>query len=121
LVRTFMSPRPMQALYIAQKLGTLKYIIPELEDAIGVEQNQAHSFDVFEHLLRSLQHAADQRWSLEVRLAALLHDIGTPTSAEWSEDKKDWTFHGHDVVSAKMAKRILSDLKYPKDTIEKVA
>jgi tRNA nucleotidyltransferase/poly(A) polymerase len=53
LVRILESDRPMQALYVAQKLGILKYVIPELEEAIGVDQNQAHSFDVFEHLLRS--------------------------------------------------------------------
>lgn len=119
--RTLMSPRPLQALYVAQKLGILKYIIPELEDGIGCAQNQAHSFDVFEHLMRSLQHAADKEWSLEIRLAALLHDIGKPASREWSEEKKDWTFHGHDVISGKMAKKILNDLKFPKDTIDKVA
>ncbi|TSC60885.1 MAG: Polynucleotide adenylyltransferase, partial [Parcubacteria group bacterium Athens0416_74] len=116
--RTLMSPRPLQALYVAQKLGILKYIIPELEDGIGCAQNQAHSFDVFEHLMRSLQHAADKDWSLEIRLAALLHDIGKPASREWSEEKKDWTFHGHDVISGKMAKKILNDLKFPKDTID---
>ena len=118
LLRILMSPRPMQALYIAQKLGTLKYIIPELEEAIGVEQNQAHSFDVFEHLLRSLQHAADKEWPLEIRLAALLHDIGKPASRRWSDEKKDWTFHGHEVIGAKMAKSILRDLKMPTETIE---
>lgn len=118
--RIIMSPRPMQALYIAQKLGMMPFVMPELEDGIGCAQNQAHSFDVFEHLMRSLQHAADKGWSLEVRLAALLHDIGKPASREWSEDKKDWTFHGHDVLSARMAKKILADLRYPKETIEKV-
>lgn len=120
LSRTLMSPAPMQAIFVAQKLGILKYIIPELEEGIGCAQNQAHSFDVFEHLLRSLQHAADQGWPLEIRLAALLHDIGKPATRQWSEEKKDWTFHGHDVVSARMAKRILAELKYSKETIEKV-
>ncbi len=120
LSRILLSQTPLTALYMAQKLGVLKYVIPELEEGIGCDQNQAHSFDVFEHLLRSLQHAADQNWPLDVRLAALLHDVGKPATREWSEDKKDWTFHGHDVVSAKMAKKILTDLKYPKDLIEKV-
>lgn len=118
--RILMSPRPLQALYIAQKLGLIKFIMPQLEEGIGCAQNQAHSFDVFEHLMRSLQHAADKEWSLDVRLAALLHDIGKPATREWSDEKNDWTFHGHDVVSARMAKKILSDLKYPKETIEKV-
>jgi len=120
LIRIVMSPRPLQALYIAQKLGMLKYVIPELEEGIGCAQNQAHSFDVFEHLLRSLQHAADKDWPLDVRLAALLHDIGKPATRLWSDEKKDWTFYGHDVVSGKMAKKILTELKFPKETIEKV-
>lgn len=120
LSRILLSPMPMQALYIAQKFGILKYVIPELEEGIGCAQNQAHSFDVFEHLLRSLQHAADKGWPLEVRLAALLHDVGKPATRVWSDEKKDWTFHGHDVVSARMAKKILSDLKYPNDVIQKV-
>lgn len=120
LIRILMSPRPMQALYIAQKLGLVKYIIPALEEGIGCAQNQAHSFDVFEHLMRSLQHAADKEWALDVRFAALLHDIGKPATRVWGEEKKDWTFHGHEVVSARMAKKILLDLKMPKDMSEKI-
>lgn len=121
LIRIVQSPRPMQALYVAQKLGLLKYVIPELEEGIGCAQNQAHSFDVFEHLMRSLQHAADKEWPLDVRLAALLHDVGKPATRVWSDEKKDWTFHGHDVVSARMAKKILNDLKFPKETVGKVS
>lgn len=120
LVRILESDRPMQALYIAQKLGILKHIIPELEEGIGCAQNQAHSFDVFEHLMRSLQHAADKKWPLEVRLAALLHDIGKPATRRFSEEKKDWTFYGHDVVGARIAKKILADLKFSKEISSKV-
>ena len=121
LSRILESDRPMQALYVAQKLGLLKYIVAALEEGIGCAQNQAHSFDVFEHNLRSLQHAADKKWPLEVRLAALLHDIGKPASRRWSDEKKDWTFHGHEVIGAKMAKHILRDLRFPSETIETVS
>ncbi|MDO8481919.1 MAG: CCA tRNA nucleotidyltransferase [bacterium] len=120
LIRILMSPRPMQALYVAQKLGILRYVISELEEGIGVDQNKAHSFDVFEHLMRSLQHAADKDWSLEVRLAALLHDVGKPATRQRSDEKNDWTFHGHDVVSARMARKILNDLRLPAETISVV-
>jgi poly(A) polymerase/tRNA nucleotidyltransferase (CCA-adding enzyme) len=119
-IRIMKSPRPLTALYMAHRLGILSYIIPELVEAVGIEQNQAHSFDVFEHLLRSVQHAADKGWSLEVRLAALLHDIGKPATRRWSDEKKDWTFHGHEVVGARMAKDILHNLRFPKETIETV-
>ena len=120
LVRIVESDRPMQAIFVAQKLGILKYIIPELEEGIGCAQNQAHSFDVFEHLLRALQHAADQKWPLEVRVAALLHDVGKPATRQWSDEKKDWTFYGHDVVSARMTRKILSGLHFPKEVAHKV-
>ena len=120
LVRILESDRPMQALYIAQKLGILRYVIPELEEGMDCAQNQAHSFDVFEHLMRSLQYAADKKWPLDVRLAALLHDVGKPATRVWSDEKKDWTFHGHDVVSAKMAKKIMTGLHFSKEMIEKV-
>ena len=58
------------------ELCLLEHILPELEGGVGVAQNQAHSYDVFEHNLRSLQHAADKGWPLIVRIAALLHDVG---------------------------------------------
>lgn len=117
-VRIINSQRPMQALILAQNIGILKYIAPELEQGMGVEQNQAHSFDVFEHNLRALQHAADKNWGFEVRLAALFHDIGKPASRRWSDEKHDWTFHGHEVIGAKITKKALESLKFPRETIE---
>lgn len=119
-LRIIQSPRPMQAIYVTQKLGLLSFISPELEEAIGVDQNQAHSYDVFEHSLRALQHAADKGWPLPVRLAALFHDIGKPATRAWSEEKGDWTFHGHEVVGAKVARKIFNDLRLPKDMTETV-
>src|SRR3989344_2878267 len=119
--RIIESPRPMQALYMAQKLGILSYIASALEEGIECAQNQAHSYDVFEHNLRALQHAADNNWSFEVRVAALFHDIGKPAVRQWSDDKKDWTFHGHDVVGAKITKKILQELRFSRETIENVS
>jgi poly(A) polymerase/tRNA nucleotidyltransferase (CCA-adding enzyme) len=120
LIRIFESDRTLQAIFLAQKLGILRYIIPEIEAGIGCAQNAAHSYDVFEHLLRSLQHAADNAWPLEVRVAALFHDIGKPATRRYSEEKKDWTFYGHDVVGARLTKKILSDLRFPRDFIQRV-
>ena len=117
-VRILNSPKPMNALILSQNIGILKYIAPELEAGMGVEQNQAHSFDVFEHNLRALQHAADKNWSFEVRLAALFHDVGKPASRRWGDEKHDWTFHGHDVVGARITKKALEALKFPRETID---
>lgn len=119
-VRILNSSQPKKALELSHKLGILSYIAPEIEQGIGVEQNQAHKYDVFEHSVRALQHAADKNWPFEVRLAALLHDVGKPKSRRWSEEKKDWTFHGHEVIGAKMAKKMLETLKFSRETTEKV-
>jgi poly(A) polymerase/tRNA nucleotidyltransferase (CCA-adding enzyme) len=121
LTRTLETKTPLEALFLAQKLGLLKHIVPELEQGIGIDQNQAHSFDVFEHNLRAMQHSADKEWPLVVRLAALMHDIGKPETRKWSGEKKDWTFHGHDVVGARMTKRILKDLRFSSDIIAKAS
>mgnify|MGYP000425995953 CR=1 FL=1 len=118
-VRILNSNKPMKALILAQGMGILQYIAPDLEKGVGVEQNQAHSFDVFEHNMRALQHAADKGWSFEIRLAALFHDIGKPKARRWSDDKHDWTFHGHDVVGARIAKKALEEIKFSRETIEK--
>lgn len=120
-IRIVNSAQPREAIILAQNIGILGYIVPELQKGIDVEQNQAHSFDVFEHNLRSLQHAADKGWSFEVRLAALLHDIGKPASRRWGDEKHDWTFHGHEVVGAKIAKKTLESLKFTRETIDVVS
>lgn len=120
LIRIVQTDEPMAAIVVAQKLGLIAHIAPDLERGIGVAQNQAHSFDVYEHLLRAMQHAADKRWDTSLRIAALFHDISKPETRRWSDEKKDWTFHGHEVVGAKVTKRIMRDLRFPQDITDKV-
>lgn len=117
-VKIILSAEPAQGIKSCQKFGILKYIIAELEKTIGVDQGGAHKYDVWEHSLRALQHAADKKLSLEVRLAALLHDIGKPKSKREGENKP--TFYGHEVIGARMTEKILQDLKFPTKVIEKV-
>jgi poly(A) polymerase/tRNA nucleotidyltransferase (CCA-adding enzyme) len=119
-IRILNSTQPMMALVLCQQLGLLEHIAPDVPRGIGVDQNQAHSYDVFGHLMRAAQHAADKEWSFEIRLAALFHDVSKPETRRWSEDKKDWTFYGHEVVGARVTKKALEDLKFPRETIDKV-
>ena len=119
-IKIIMSSNPMQGLLISQKLGMLKYISTELESAVGIEQNGHHAFDVFEHSLRSLNHAASREFDLEIRLAALFHDIGKVKTRRFDETKKDYTFYGHEVVSERVTKKILEELKFEKKVVEKV-
>lgn len=148
--KIIMSSKPSVGILMLQKFNLLKYIIPELEQGINCEQSGEHIYDVFNHLLHALQHAADKNFSLEVRLAALFHDIGKPKSRrniEFSSGskgvlmknssafalgdkkagdprrleflskhpgKKKFTFYGHEVVSARLAQRILERLKFSK-------
>jgi tRNA nucleotidyltransferase (CCA-adding enzyme) len=118
-IRIIMSDTPMNALILCRELGIIPFIAKELEEGYSVEQTQAHSYDVWEHLLRSLQHAADQKFPLGIRLAALFHDIGKPRTRRVSQETK-YTFYGHEVVGAKMTEKILRNLNFPLKTIEYV-
>lgn len=118
--RILLSPNPKLGIELLHDLGLLQYIIPELEKAIGVGQNQAHAYDVWEHLLRSLQCAADKEYPLDIRIAALLHDISKPETKKFSRETNTITFYGHEVVGSRVTKKILERLKYPSKTIEKV-
>ncbi|MCC7004516.1 HD domain-containing protein [Candidatus Nomurabacteria bacterium] len=118
--KIIMSENPMVAMVMCQKMSILSHISPIFDKMIGVSQNQAHSYDVWEHSLRTLQHSADKNMPLDVRLAALFHDIGKPETKRHSEKKNEPTFYGHDVVGARITKKVLEDLKFPKKIIEKV-
>ncbi len=119
-IRMTMSDRPDEALEICRELGLLKYMIPQLEEGQGVKQNQAHSHDVWTHLVKTLAHSAKKGLPLHIRLAALFHDIGKPATRRFSEEKGDYTFYGHEVVGARITAKILKDLKFPRETAEKV-
>ncbi len=103
---------------LLQKTDLLKVFLPELDKSFGISQNKHHIYDVFEHLVRSLEYAARKNYSLEVRLASLFHDIGKPVTKKGERD--DATFYNHEVVGADMTSKILTRLKFPKKVIDKV-
>lgn len=120
-VKIIMSDRAKEGIELMRDLGVLKFVLPELEDGFHVKQNKSHIYDVWTHNLKALEHAAKNKWPLEIRLAALLHDVGKPLARRWSDANRDYTFYGHEVVGAKMSNKILERLKFPKKTIELVA
>ena len=118
--KILMSERPMEGILSLEKLKLLKYVCPEILITIGVGQNGSHIYDVYEHILRTLQHAADKKWPLDIRLAALFHDIAKPQTKRFDKTKNSYTFYSHEVVGAKMTKVILKRMKYSNEIVSRV-
>ncbi|MBU4348249.1 CCA tRNA nucleotidyltransferase [Patescibacteria group bacterium] len=116
--KMLMTNKATEGIEKMQELGILKYVIPELVEGIGVSQNKHHIFTVFEHNLKSLGYAVAKNFILEIRLAALLHDVGKAKSKRG--EGEDATFYGHQVIGARMAEKILDRLHFSKVIIKKV-
>lgn len=102
-----------------EDLNLLRYIMPELREGIGVGQNKHHIYTVWEHNLRALDYATGKNYPLEIRMAALLHDVAKPRTKRG--EGPDCTFYGHDAVGAKMTAKTLDRLHFPRQFIEKTA
>ncbi|MEK9183926.1 MAG: HD domain-containing protein [Patescibacteria group bacterium] len=118
-IKLIMADRAIDGIRQMLDLGLLKYVLPELLEGVDVGQNKHHIYTVFEHNIRALDYAVSKNYSLEVRLASLLHDIGKPRTKKG--DGPDSTFYNHDVVGAKMTATILDRLHFSKKIVEKVA
>ncbi len=118
-IKIINSKNPAIAMFHMKQLGVLEIILPEIIPAIGCEQGGVHIYDVFDHLVYALQHAADKDFPFHVKLAALFHDIGKPKTRR-PGTKKTYTFYGHEVVGARIAEKIMQRLKFPKTDIELV-
>jgi len=116
LVKILESDKAYDGIMLLHKTKLLQYIIPELERGIGVKQNRHHVYSVFKHSVLSLKHCPSKDW--RVRFAALLHDIAKPQTKRFING--DATFYNHDIVGAKVAKKIMRRLKFSNDDIEKV-
>ncbi|MDP4009339.1 MAG: CCA tRNA nucleotidyltransferase [bacterium] len=116
--KIILSPGATEGVELLQDLGLLQYIIPELQEGLGVAQNKHHKYTVWEHNLKSLEYAAKKGWSLEVRISALLHDIGKPRAKRG--EGENCTFYGHQVVGAKMARKLLERMRFPQEVVKKV-
>lgn len=117
--KIILSSKPQTALNAMRETGLLKLFIPELEACVGVEQKGYHLFDVWTHSVLACAYAASQDMSFNVRLAALLHDTGKPSCARIDENGVR-TFYNHEKESAKLARSILSRLRFPNAVIDNV-
>lgn len=116
--KIIMTDQPSRGLEALREYGILKIFLPEIEEGYGVGQNKHHIYTVWEHNIRSLDYAARERWPLPVRLGALFHDIGKPRSKYG--DGPDSTFYNHEIIGAKMVKKIMERLRYPAAVADKV-
>lgn len=117
LIKLLTAPEPLTAFHYMEITGLMSLILPELSACRGVEQKGRHHHDVLDHLL--LTCAASPRESVELMLAGLLHDVGKP--AVRAIDKNGiYTFHGHEIASARIAHSIMARLKFPNKTIARV-
>lgn len=107
------SKNPEHGMAVARETGILQHFIPELCETFHVEQNRDHIYDVWTHLLKSMQYGAEQNFPFHVKLAALFHDIGKPQTKAFDKQLGDSTFYNHEVVGARMVNQIMKRLKYP--------
>ncbi len=115
LNKIMLSPKPSVGLDLLYRSGLLKIIFPQMVELAGAEfvDGKGHK-DNFYHTLQVIDNICEHTNDLWLRWAALMHDIGKPPTKKF-EEGHGWTFHGHEVVGAKMVPGIFKRLKLPLD------
>ncbi len=117
LSKIIVSSSPAEGVDMLQKAKLLKYVLPELEEGLGCGQNLHHIYHVYQHNILALKYCPSKK--LDVRLAALLHDVAKPRTKRGDGYRS--TFYNHDHVGARMSDIMLKRLRYPKAIVDKVA
>jgi poly(A) polymerase len=112
LRRMLVSPRPRLALELLDAGDLLDAVLPEVSACKGVAQSGYHTHDVFGHTLLTVEMVPPD---LALRLAALFHDVGKPSTAT-----PDGAFTGHEIVGAELARSALERLRFSQREIETV-
>jgi len=104
-----LSDKPSACFKLMHILGLLTTVLPELAECIDVKQERKHhKWDVFHHCIYTCDNVESD---LVLRLSGLLHDIGKPATRKIVKGK-GITFHKHEVVGARIARKILTKLGY---------
>lgn len=119
---------PARAIELMGDTGVLQHVLPDVAATLGFnQQNAHHNYTLDKHLRMVLDNAVMLTDDLDVRWAALLHDIGKPSSQWIGEDgiahyyqNKEGQGQNHEEVGAEMARKLLTDLKFPTDRIERI-
>ena len=116
LNKILLSDHPDEGVIHLMDTDLMKYIMPEYYNLKDLTQTHHHEWDVLKHSLEVLKSSPKR---LEVRLGALLHDLGKSTTKKDVDGKVN--FIGHDLESSNMVNKILRDLKYDVSTIKRVS
>jgi tRNA nucleotidyltransferase (CCA-adding enzyme) len=107
---------PSRGFTILAETGLLEPLLPDLAAQVGLPQDKVTGHDLWQHSLATLDAAATLAGSSEIlRLAALLHDIGKPSTYA------DGHFLGHDVEGARLAESMLTSLAVPRREVDRVS
>lgn len=114
--KLFRAEHPSAGFYLMAASGLLEPLFPELAACQGVAQAKQKDDDVFHHTMRVLDAARRDahiahRGDLTLLFAALYHDVGKPQTRRFDPAEGRVTFFGHQLVSKRIAKRRLRDLK----------
>ena len=112
------SPLPSKGLFLLEKTGLMEIFLPELLFCRGCLQKGFHSYDVLDHLYYTADGAPSD--NLDVRLAALFHDIGKPAVCA-QKPSGEYTFYQHEKKSAEICETIMNRLRFPKSTVTTVS
>ena len=119
LDKMLLTGKPSVAFRLMDETGLLEQFLPELSrlkgtetvDGKGHKENFSHTLEVLDNVV-AFEKEEGREPSLWLHWAALLHDIGKPASKRYSPGQ-GWTFHGHEVIGARMVPQIFKSLKMP--------
>lgn len=113
LQKIMAAPKPSIGFMLLEKSGLLALLVPQISLLKGVEtmEGKGHK-ENFSHTMEVLDNVASASDNIWLRWAALLHDVGKPSTKHFDK-KSGWTFHGHDFVGSKMIPGIFRQLRLP--------